>query len=79
MEIYITCLLQILCFSSRFRQFEMKNILHQPTMVADNITELSAPPAPLPPEFFSFLQACKERDIKGSCIKSNTGASMNVL
>ena len=75
MEIYITCLLQILCFSSRFRQFEMKNILHQPTMVADNITELSAPP----PEFFSFLQACKERDIKGSCMKSNTGASMNVL
>ena len=34
MEIYITCLLQILSFSSRFRRFEMKNFLQQPTMVA---------------------------------------------
>ena len=33
-EIYITCLLQILSFSSRFRRFEMKNFLQQPTMVA---------------------------------------------
>ena len=27
MEIYITCLPQILSFSSRFRRFEMKNFL----------------------------------------------------
>ena len=38
MEIYITCLLQILSFSSRFRRFEMKNFLRWPTMVADNIS-----------------------------------------
>ena len=31
MEIYITCLLQILSFSSPFRQFEMKNFLQRPT------------------------------------------------
>ena len=37
MEIYITSLQQILSFSSRFRQFEMKNFLRRPTMVADNI------------------------------------------
>ena len=37
-EIYITCLLQILIFSSRFRRFEMKNVLRRPTIVADNIT-----------------------------------------
>ena len=37
-EIYITCLLQILSFSSRFRQFEMENFLRRPTMVADNIS-----------------------------------------
>ena len=33
-EIYITCFLQILNFSSRFRQFEMKNFLRRPTMAA---------------------------------------------
>ena len=36
MEIYITYLLQILCFSSRFRRFEMQNFLRPPTMVAYN-------------------------------------------
>ena len=43
MEIYITCLLQILSFFSRFRRFEMKNFLCQPTMMADNISQLGAP------------------------------------
>ena len=43
MEIYITYLLQILSFSSRYRRFEMKNLLRQPTMVADNISRLVAP------------------------------------
>ena len=38
MEIYITCPLQILSFSSPFRRFEMKNFLRRPTMVADNIS-----------------------------------------
>ena len=32
MEIYITCLLQILSFYSPFRRFEMKNFLHRPTI-----------------------------------------------
>ena len=53
MEIYITCLLQILSFSSRFIRFEIKNFLRQPTMVADNNSWLVASP-----EFFSFLLAC---------------------
>ena len=35
MEIYITCLLQVLSFSSRFRRFEMKSFLRWPNMVAD--------------------------------------------
>ena len=38
MEIYITSLSQILSFSSRFAQFEMKNFLRRPTMVAGNIS-----------------------------------------
>ena len=54
-EIYITCLLQILSFSSRFRRFKMKNFLRRPSMVADNITWLI-----VPSEFFSFLRACNE-------------------
>ena len=37
MEIYITYHLQILSFSSRFRQFEMKNFLRRSTILADNI------------------------------------------
>ena len=41
-EIYITCLLQILTFSSRFKECEMKNFLRRPTMVADNISLLVA-------------------------------------
>ena len=52
MKIYITHLLQILNFSSSFRRFEIKNFLRRPTMVADNISKLVAPP-----EFFSVLQA----------------------
>ena len=52
MEIYITYLLQILSFSSRFRRFEMKHFLRLPVMVADNISWLV-----VPPEFFSFLRA----------------------
>ena len=44
MEIYITCLLQILSSSSRFRRFEMKNFLHRPTIMADNISWLVAAP-----------------------------------
>ena len=51
MEIYITCLLQILSFSGRFRKFEMKNFLRLTTMVADNISWLV-----VSLEFFSFLQ-----------------------
>ena len=42
-EIYITCLLQILTFSSRFKECEMKNFLRRPTMVANNISLLVAP------------------------------------
>ena len=38
MEIFITSILQILSFSSRFRQFEMENFLRRPTMVTDNNT-----------------------------------------
>ena len=34
MDVYIACLLQILSFSSRFRQLEMKNFLLRLTMVA---------------------------------------------
>ena len=48
MEIYITYLLQILCFSSRFRRFEMQNFLRPPTMVAYNS------PPPSPHKFFHF-------------------------
>ena len=38
LEIYITCLLQILSFSSRFRRVEMKNFLRRPTMMTEIIT-----------------------------------------
>ena len=37
MKIYITHLPQILNFSSPFREFEIKDSLRRPTMVADNI------------------------------------------
>ena len=50
MKIYITHLLQILNFSSPFRRFEIKNFLRRPTMVADNISNLVAPPQ----NFFHF-------------------------
>ena len=43
MEIYITCLIQILSFSSHFRQFKMKTFLCRPTMVAKNTPSLVAP------------------------------------
>ena len=43
MEIYVTCLLQILSFSSPFRRFQVKNFLRPPTMVADIISQLVAP------------------------------------
>ena len=52
MKIYITHLLKILNLFSPFRRFEIKNFLRWPTMVADNISNLVAPP-----EFFSFLWA----------------------
>ena len=42
MKIYITHLLEILNFSSPFRRFEIKNVLHRPTMMADNISNLVA-------------------------------------
>ena len=42
MKIYITHLLQILDFPSPFRGFEIKNSLHWPTMVAENISNLVA-------------------------------------
>ena len=42
-EIYITYLLEILRFSSRFRQFETKNFLCRPTIVAGSILQLVAP------------------------------------
>ena len=45
MEFYITSLLQILCFSSHFRRFEMKIFLRRPTMMADNISQLVTPPS----------------------------------
>ena len=44
MEIYITYLLQILSFSSRFGRFEMKNFLCPQTMVAANISDSPPPP-----------------------------------
>ena len=44
MEIYITYLLQILIFSSRFGGFELKIFLGRSTMVADNISWFVAPP-----------------------------------
>ena len=44
MKIYITHLLEILNFSSLFRRFEIKNVLFRPTMMADNISNLVAPP-----------------------------------
>ena len=40
MEIYVTYLLQILSFSSRFRRFEMKKFRRRPTMVADNVNSI---------------------------------------
>ena len=46
MEFYITSLLQILCFSSHFRRFEMKIFLRRPTMMAENISQLVTPPPP---------------------------------
>ena len=48
MEFYITSLLQILCFSSHFRRFEMKIFLRRPTMMAENISQLVTPPPPSP-------------------------------
>ena len=45
MEIYITCLQQILSFSSRCRRFEMENSFRRPIMVGDNISYLVAPPS----------------------------------
>ena len=48
-EIYITYLLQILSFFSRFTRFEMQNFLRRSTMVDDNISQFVAPP-----EFFHF-------------------------
>ena len=53
MKIYITHFLQKLNFSSPFRQFEIKNSLPRPTMVADNISNLVTPQ-----ELFSILRAC---------------------
>ena len=50
MEIYITYLLKILSFSSPFRRYEMKKFLYRPTMVADHISYLVAPPQ----NFFQF-------------------------
>ena len=47
MEIYMTCILQILSFSSPFRRFEMENFLRRPTMVAHNISLLIATTLPL--------------------------------
>ena len=44
MEIYITDLLQILNFPSRFGGFELKIFLGRSTMVADNISWFVAPP-----------------------------------
>ena len=44
MEIYMTSLLQILSFSSRFRGFELKNFLCWPFMVTANIIWLVVPP-----------------------------------
>ena len=56
MKIYITHLLQILNFSSPFRRFEIKNFLRQPTMGADNISNLVPPlPAPTPPPKIFFI------------------------
>ena len=57
MKIGITRLLQILSFSSRFRIFfklnHLSNCIRRPTVVAENISQLVAPP-----DFFSFLRAC---------------------
>ena len=62
METYITCLLQMLSFSSRCRRLEMENLFRRPTIVAYNISQLLIPP--LPPECFSFLRSCIEQLIQ---------------
>ena len=48
-KVYNICLLQILSFSTRFRQFEMIIFLRWPTMVAFIIVS-----PPLPQKFFHF-------------------------
>ena len=58
METYITCLLQMLSFSSRCRRLEMENLFRRPTIVAYNISQLLTPPPPPrlpPPECFTGL------------------------
>ena len=63
METYITCLLQMLSFSSRCRRLEMENLFRRPTIVAYNISKLLTPPPPrLPPQ--NVLRACIEQLIQ---------------
>ena len=50
MEIYITYLLQMLSFPSRFKQFEMKNVVRRPTMGPTTFMIRSPPPQ----NFFHF-------------------------
>ena len=54
MDIYITCLLQILNFPSRFRRFEMKHFLRRPIMVVESTSWLVAPQ-----NFFHFYGLVK--------------------
>ena len=62
METYITCLLQMLSFSSRCRRLEMENLFRRPTIVAHNISQLLPPPPPVPPQ--NVLRACIEQLIQ---------------
>ena len=66
MKIYITHLLQILNFSSTFRQSEIKNSLCRPAMVADNISNLVAPPQ----NFFHFYRSGNNHQIYVHLVQS---------
>ena len=56
MEIYSTCLLEILGFSSRFRRFEMKSFLRRPTK---NLFVIGTPQ-----NFFYFYRPGRNRQHK---------------
>ena len=58
MEIYITCFLQILSFSRRFRRYEMKKKILLANHGGQQYIIIGSPP--LPQEFLTFLRAWRE-------------------